>query len=104
MTRGRTAPSRGAFDLITLVIARRPPAPEQAATLSPEEAELLARCAGPCSVAELAAELDLPAGTVRVLLGDLLEAGLIEAHQPPTPADAVPDGLLRAVLVGLRAL
>ncbi|MEU8207610.1 DUF742 domain-containing protein [Micromonospora sp. NPDC049044] len=102
MTGGRTTPARGQFDLITLVVARRsatPPTP-----LFPEQARIVELCHHPVSVAEVGAELDLPLGTVRVLLGDLLAAGLIETHDPPMLSDLPTEDLLEAILVGLRAL
>lgn len=101
MTRGRTQPIRGQFDLISLVVSRWP-APERS-DLTPEQSEILVSCRRPLSVAEIAAALDLPVGTVRVLLGDLLDAGLIETHEPPV-LDAPSEDLLEAVLAGLRAL
>ncbi|MEV1289715.1 DUF742 domain-containing protein [Micromonospora sp. NPDC049679] len=104
MTRGRTEPARGEFDLITLVMARPATQTGRPATLSPEQVEIVACCEEPLSVAEIAAQLDLPLGTVRVLLGDLLEAELIDTHQPLAVADAPPGAILQAVLVGLRAL
>lgn len=101
MTRGRTQPVRGQFDLISLVVARGP-APERS-DLTPEQAEIIACCLRPVSVAEIAAALDLPVGTVRVLLGDLMAAGLIDTHEPPM-LDAPSEELLEALLAGLRAL
>jgi hypothetical protein len=103
MTRGRTQPIRGQFDLISLVVARRN-APPATAPLSPEQIAILGHCRRPLSVAEIAAELDLPLGTVRVLLGDLLEAALIETHEPLVLAGSPSEELLEAVLAGLRAL
>ncbi|MFD0786430.1 DUF742 domain-containing protein [Micromonospora azadirachtae] len=102
MTGGRAAPDRGRFDLITLVVARSP-APA-AGRLFPEQSAIVGMCRRPLSVAEIGAELDLPVGTVRVLLGDLLAAGLIETHEPPTLAELPSEELLRELLVGLRAL
>lgn len=52
----------------------------------------------------MGAELDLPLGTVRVLLGDLLAAGLIETHEPPMLSELPTEDLLEAILVGLRGL
>ncbi|GIG86035.1 DUF742 domain-containing protein [Plantactinospora endophytica] len=101
MTRGRTQPIRGQFDLISLVVTRWPVPPR--AELTPEQSDILASCRRPLSVAEIAAALDLPVGTVRVLLGDLLDAGLIDTHEPPV-LDAPSEDLLEAVLAGLRAL
>jgi hypothetical protein len=101
MTSGRTQPVRGRFDLITLVVTRPVPAP---ATLTPEQARILVLCRHVLSVAEIAAYMNLPAGTVRVLLGDLLAARLIETREPPPIADAPSEELLEALLAGLRAL
>jgi hypothetical protein len=98
MTSGRTA---GAFDLISIVRAARGPAPGDDATLGPEAAEILRYAQTPVSVAEVAAHLDLPAGTVRVLLADLHGLRLIHTRSPGTQ-DAGP--LLEAVIHGLRAL
>ncbi|MBM0278134.1 DUF742 domain-containing protein [Micromonospora tarensis] len=102
MTGGRTAPTRGEFDLISLVVARRGGTPRT--PLFPEQARIVELCHHPVSVAEIAAELDLPLGTVRVLLGDLLTAGLIETHEPPMLSELPTEHLLEAILVGLRAL
>ncbi|MGW3897231.1 DUF742 domain-containing protein [Micromonospora profundi] len=74
------------------------------APLFPEQARIVELCHHPVSVAEVAAELDLPLGTVRVLLGDLLAAGLVETHEPPTLSELPSQELLESILVGLRAL
>lgn len=102
MTRGRSSPDRGQFDLITLVVARR--AVPTSTQLFPEQARIVELCRRPLSVAEVGASLDLPLGTVRVLLGDLVEAGLIETHEPPTLSELPSEELLRELLAGLRAL
>lgn len=58
----------------------------------------------PLSVAEVASRTDLPLGVVRILLGDLLDAGLITVSRP-VPAAQLPDvRILREVIQGLRAL
>ncbi|MEU8296511.1 DUF742 domain-containing protein [Micromonospora sp. NPDC048909] len=102
MTGGRSAPDKGRFDLITLVVSRGPAPPT--AQLFPEQAAIVEMCRRPLSVAEIGADLDLPVGTVRVLLGDLLAAGLIETHEPPTLSELPSEDLLRELLAGLRAL
>ena len=56
------------------------------------------------AVADLAADLDLAVGVVRVLLGDLLGRGLVTVHQPPAAAHLPDDNILKAVVSGLRAL
>ncbi|MFC4060117.1 DUF742 domain-containing protein [Planomonospora corallina] len=103
LTRGRTEPVRGRFDLITLAVTVRPAVPGDAG-LGPECLEILRLCMYPQSVAELAAHVNLPAGTVRVLLSDLLDQGYIALQEPQTETDMNDERLYRAVLDGLRAL
>jgi hypothetical protein len=56
------------------------------------------------SVAELAADLDLPVGVLRVLVGDLLDARLAHVSRPVAPAQLPDVSILREVINGLRAL
>ena len=56
------------------------------------------------SVAEIAAHLDLPAGTIRVLLGDLFDKELVSAQEPQSEVDMNDMKMYRAVLDGLRSL
>lgn len=109
MTRGRTGAGEQQFDLIAVVVselpdpALAPDVPEP--PVGPEQARILGLCRGtPLSVAELAADLDLPAGVVRVLLGDLLTAGLIRVRRPVPPALLPDERILQEVIHGLRAL
>lgn len=104
MTRGRTEPVRGRFDLITMVVSTGlPAAPELG--LDPEHRAVVRLCEQPMSVAEIAGHLKLPAVTVRVLLGDLLDKGLISVEAPQTEMElADDDDLYRAVIDGLHAL
>ncbi|WP_239152273.1 DUF742 domain-containing protein [Virgisporangium aliadipatigenens] len=107
MTRGRTRPVRGTFDLISMVVAtRNPPAADAGPGLEhlpPEQQAIVRRCREPLSVAEISAHLNLPLGTVRVMLGDLLDAGLIRIHDPG-PADQPHSRLYEALIDGLRQL
>lgn len=103
MTAGRTRPTRGEFDLITLVIAERSNL-DGDARLQPEHAAIIQLCQNPVSVAELAAVLDLPVGTVRVLLGDLLDQGFIRTRSPVPDAHLPSERVFKAVLDGLRSL
>ncbi|MET9696822.1 DUF742 domain-containing protein [Streptomyces sp. NPDC006529] len=108
MTGGRTKPGPHGvrFDLIALVVVE-PGAVDAAADslLGPEHRALLGLCrAQTQSVAELAADADLPVGVVRVLLGDLLEAGHVRVRGPVPPARLPDERILREVIEGLRAL
>ncbi|MEV4331614.1 DUF742 domain-containing protein [Streptomyces sp. NPDC049597] len=108
MTGGRTrpGPNHVRFDLIALVVVDdAATGSEEESLLGPEHRTLLALCR--CekqSVAELAAEADLPVGVVRVLLGDLLEAGHVRVSRPVPPAQLPDERILREVIEGLRAL
>src|SRR5579863_5119664 len=101
VTRGRTRPAGGKLDLIALISAVRD---ASATELGPEHLALLRICRRPTSVADLAADLDLPVGVVRILLGDLRERALISVHNP-IPAARLPDRrILQEVVDGLRRL
>ena len=103
LTGGRVRPAGDAFDLVAFVLAGRD---VDAADpwLAPEHRRLVELAHRPVPVAELAAELDLAVGVVRVLLGDLLACGLVAVHEPPAVAARPHDDILKAVVSGLRAL
>jgi DNA-binding IclR family transcriptional regulator len=69
----------------------------------PEHLEVLRRCRLPTSVADLAADLDLPVGVVRILLADMRERGLVMVHQPSSSQMSDP-AILRKAADGLRRL
>src|SRR5215471_4261021 len=68
LTRGRTRPTGGRLDLIALITAVRD-AQSSEFGLGPEHRALLRICRRPTSVADLAADLDLPVGVIRILPG-----------------------------------
>jgi hypothetical protein len=103
MTHGRTRPTRGDFELVTLVVATHSAAGTDA-NMQPELADIIRLCQEPQSVAELATQLDRPIGTVRVLLGDLLDRGLIRTRSPAPTSTLPTERVFKAVLDGLRAL
>ena len=81
VTAGRTRPQGETyFDLIDIVVATRA---QPAGTFSagPEHNRILDLCQHPMVVAELASYIGLPLGVVRVLLADLLYAGLISTKR-----------------------
>ncbi|WP_329388065.1 DUF742 domain-containing protein [Streptomyces sp. NBC_01351] len=107
MTRGRTSHAgQHRLDLIALVVAE--PAADDPVwdmTLSPEHAHILGLCRDrPQSVAELAADVDLAVGVVRVLIGDLVADELVHVNRPVPPAELPDESILREVIDGLRAL
>ncbi|KUM96269.1 hypothetical protein AQI88_13000 [Streptomyces cellostaticus] len=108
VTRGRTRPSEGhALDLMSRVTALEP---DGVAHPDLDHArasllDLIRRGARP--VAELAADADLPLTVVRVLLGDLAEAGLVRIDAPrrlPVTGPAADPGLLREIVERLKEL
>jgi hypothetical protein len=103
MTRGRTRPLGEALDLVSVVVAADPASVDRYG-LDPEHLEVLALCRRPTPVADIASEIDLPLGVVRVLLGDLRHKGLIEVRPPTSLAGPANERILRQVLDGLRAL
>ncbi|GIJ77515.1 Protein of unknown function [Micromonospora phaseoli] len=99
VTGGRARPVTGTFDLISLVTAvRQDVSPEVG--LGPEHLAIVGLCQRVQSVAEIAAHLDLPLGTVRVLLGDLVSRNLVRIHEPHISDHSI----FEAVIHGLRAL
>ncbi|MCT2594545.1 DUF742 domain-containing protein [Streptomyces sp. N2-109] len=109
MTRGRTRGTTDAaqLDLIALVIAEGSLADraDDHHSLAPEHVDIVMLCRRtPRSVAELATELDLPVGVVRVLISDLIDAELVRVTRPVPPAELPDEYILREVIDGLRAL
>jgi hypothetical protein len=102
LTGGLTRPSGQRFDLLDMVRAVRQAA-EHLPYLTPEQAELLQRCRMPVPLADLAADLDLPVGVIRILVSDLRERGLVTIHRasPPGFTDLK---ILQEVVDGLRRL
>jgi Protein of unknown function (DUF742) len=103
LIRGRTRPSGETLDLIAIITAVRG-VQWDPATLDPEHVAVLRLCRLPASVADLAADLDLPLGVVRILLGDLQERSLVAIHHPIPPARLPDVQILKEVVDGLRRL
>ncbi|WP_433477060.1 DUF742 domain-containing protein [Spirillospora sp. CA-142024] len=111
VTRGRTRPSGEPLDIVAILVATGRPPPEPG-RLSRQQRRLLALCRRPHALADLASDLNLPLGVIRVLAGDLLDSGLVDVQRWSTPsspsAPAVQPhtdpNLLRRVLDELRAL
>ncbi|MEU5884438.1 DUF742 domain-containing protein [Spirillospora sp. NPDC047279] len=106
MTRGRTRPRGEPLDLVTILVALGR-APAEPGRLTREQRRLLWLCRRPYTIADLASELNLPFGVIRVLAGDLLDSGLVGIQRWTSPASSAPQtdqNLLRRVLDELRAL
>lgn len=103
VTKGRTLPSGGVpaglIDIVVSTGQRR----SRDLRLGPEHRRILSLCRRPTPVVDLTSEINLPLGVVRVLLGDLADAGMVHI----LPAQEEPERnqrLLRMVLDGLESL
>ncbi|MFD6422968.1 DUF742 domain-containing protein [Streptomyces sp. NPDC060198] len=112
ITRGRTAPERDDFTLITVLttvheMRDEHGTPLRPGRLQPEHRMILDRCMHPAAVAEVSADLDLPISVTKILLADLVSQGLLLARAPLSVARAsggADMGMLAAVRDGLRRL
>ncbi|WP_433327230.1 DUF742 domain-containing protein [Spirillospora sp. CA-294931] len=110
LTGGRTHYRGDEFDLVALIITRDDvPADEDGSRArkwepEPEHEMILSLCRNPLTVVEIAAELELPLGVVRVLLGDLLDHSFIQVRRPAPVAQFPGERVLKEVIDGIRAL
>jgi hypothetical protein len=102
-TRGRTRPVQDlAFETL---ISTSEEGRDLTSICSAEHAPIAELCAEIRSVAEVAALLALPLGVARVLLADMIDAGLLHMHSDSTGGGGAPDlPLLERVLDGLYRL
>jgi len=103
LIRGRTRPAGKSLDVIAMVITVRGSWPDPV-DLEPEHYAVLRLCMLPTSVADLAADLDLPLGVVQILLSYLRERSLVTVHHPVPPARLPDPQILKEVVDGLRRL
>lgn len=102
---GEHAPPSGTgraddLDLLSLVVAARTPGTHE--WLRPERETIIAHARRPRTVAELAAEVRLPLGQVRVIAADMLVDGSLQRCGPSRRLGR--EDVLHAVLAGLHAL
>jgi hypothetical protein len=104
VTKGRTEPAPGSYvgliDVVTAVAGAQLPAD---ARLNRDHRRLLSYCRQPITVVDLASDIDLPVGVVRVLLSDLRQYGALRVVATPG-GPATHERLLRDVLDGLQTL
>ena len=104
VTKGRTMPAAGTpaglIDVVIAVIGAELPA---GLRLSPEHRQILAYCGRPITVVDLASDMDLPVGVVRVRPSDLCQHGIVRVLATPR-GPVTNERLLRDVLDGLHAL
>jgi hypothetical protein len=103
-TSGRTSTTLD-LALETLVSASGAVAHDELTALRHEYRCVLELCERPRSVTEIAANLSLPLGAAKALLGDMAEDGLVVVHDTAKRNAEGPDlALMERVLHGLRRL
>jgi hypothetical protein len=102
LTGGRTRPIGETIDLLTLVSSSDLNMVDDL-LLEPEYLEVMRQCREPKPVADLASDLDLPLGVVRILLSDMRERGLIVVR-PPARNRLTDPQVLKDVADALRRL
>jgi Protein of unknown function (DUF742) len=102
LTQGRTRHTGESFDLVATVMTAH--ALADPGSLAPEHLSVLQLARTPTTVADIASDVDLPLGVVRVILADLRELGLVVISMPVVMAERVDKRTLREVLNGLRGL
>lgn len=104
LTGGRTRHAGEAFDLVATVTTTGGRVADPGA-LAPEHISVLQLARVPTTVVDIASDVDLPLGVVRILLADLRELGLVAIRAPvPAKPQQIDRNTLREVLYGLRAL
>jgi hypothetical protein len=103
LTQGRTRPAGASFDLVATVMATHARVADPT-SLAPEHMNVLRLAQAPTTVADIASDVDLPLGVVRIILADLRELGLVAISTPVAPAGRIDTHTLREVLNGLRGL
>jgi Protein of unknown function (DUF742) len=102
LTGGRTRPTGETIDLLALVSSCDLTMVDDL-LLEPEYLEVMRQCREPKPVADLASDLDLPLGVVRILLSDMRERGLIVVR-PPARNRLTDPQVLKDVADALRRL
>jgi hypothetical protein len=101
LTGGRTRPTGEVIDLLALVASTDATMDEL--LLQPEYVAVIHQCRQPKPVADLASDLDLPLGVVRILLSDMRDQGLV-VIRPPLRSRMSDPKLLKDVADALRKL
>jgi hypothetical protein len=103
VTGGRTEPEGGeVLDLLALIATTGASYDLPAQTT--EHRKILALCERPARLADIASDLRLPVGVVRVLLGDLISAGAVTVVRQRATGQQPGNDVLKEILDGLRAL
>jgi hypothetical protein len=100
MTGGRTRPTHDDLEIEALVSTTA--IGERGSKLTVEQHAIAALCHDLLSIAEVSAQLHLPLGVIRVLVGDMADEHLVIVYRPAHAGDRPDLALLERVLYGLR--
>ena len=100
VTGGRTKSKVEGLKLETLVQATNKPSNN----LRFEAAKVASLCSGATSIAEVSAHLSVPYGTVKVIIGDLIASGHLQAHRTVEGNNADDVQLITRLISGVRRL
>jgi hypothetical protein len=103
MTSGRTSAAGEGIAMETIVVRADPGPAGDVPLIEFERQDVLAECVQPCSVAEIAARLELPLMVTQVLVADMVAQGLLLASGTAhLQADDIT--FLERLIHGIRAL
>jgi hypothetical protein len=102
MTGGRTRPTHDDLEIEALISTTS--VGERTPTLTVEQRAIAVLCHDILSIAEVSAQLHLPLGVIRVLVGDMADQRLVMVHRPAQAGDRPDLSLLERVLYGLHTI
>jgi Protein of unknown function (DUF742) len=102
LTGGRTSSTHAQLDLTTQVAVAR--MDFDWTDLEPEHEEIVALCRRPLAVAEIASRMNIPLFVAKVLLGDLIDRGALEAGLRAQDNPSPDLRLMEQILERLQAL
>jgi hypothetical protein len=102
MTGGRTRPTHDDLEIEALVSTTSVGEPTPKLTV--EQHAIAALCHDLLSIAEVSAQLHLPLGVIRVLVGDMADEHLVIVYRPAHAGDRPDRALLERVLYGLHTI
>jgi hypothetical protein len=102
MTGGRTRPTHDDLEVEALVSTTSVGEPTPKLTV--EQRAIAALCHDLLSIAEVSAQLRLPLGVIRVLVGDMADEHLVIVYRPGHAGDRPDRALLERVLYGLHTI
>jgi Protein of unknown function (DUF742) len=85
MTGGRTRPTHDDLEIEALVSTTS--MGDRTSRLTVEQRAIAALCHDILSIAEVSAQLHLPLGVIRVLVGDMADERLLTVHRPAQAGD-----------------